>query len=90
MDYSFSSIIQQVNLIDSSQLRDEIKLRRSGELIYQGSVSLLAQVEEALEIAGQQDLDLLVPIRLKPICLSSTSLFTADSDKLSKSITPLK
>ncbi|MEO0012825.1 MAG: hypothetical protein RLZZ535_1214 [Cyanobacteriota bacterium] len=59
MDYSFSSIIQQVNLIDSSQLRDEIKLRRSGELIYQGSVSLLAQAEAALEIAGQQDLDLI-------------------------------
>jgi hypothetical protein len=59
MDYSFRSIIQQVNLIDSSQLRDEIKLRRSGELIYQGSVSLLAQAEAALEIAGQQDLDLI-------------------------------
>lgn len=59
MDYSFSSIIQQVNLIDSSQLRDEIKLRRSGELFYQGSVGLLKQAEAALEIAQQQEINLI-------------------------------
>jgi hypothetical protein len=59
MDYSFNNIIKQVNLIGSSHLRDEIKLRRSGELIYQGSVSLLSQAEAALEIAGQKDLDLI-------------------------------
>ena len=58
MNDSFSSIIQQVKLIDSSQLRDEIKLRRSGELFYQGSVSLLAQAEAALENAQQQGIDL--------------------------------
>jgi hypothetical protein len=59
MDYSFSNIIRQVNKIDLSSLRDEIKLRRSGELFYQGSVGLLKQVDAALEIARQQDLDLM-------------------------------
>ena len=58
MDYSFNNIIKQVNLIDSSHLRDEIKLLRSGELFYQGSVSLLAQVEAALENAQQDNVDL--------------------------------
>ena len=58
MDYSFSDIIQQVNKIDSSRLRDEIKLRRSGELFYQGSVCLLALAEAALENAQQEDVDL--------------------------------
>jgi hypothetical protein len=58
MDYSFNNIIKQVNLIDSSHLRDEIKLRRSGELFYQGSLSLLAQAEAALENAQQDNVDL--------------------------------
>ncbi|MEO0014786.1 MAG: hypothetical protein RLZZ535_3175 [Cyanobacteriota bacterium] len=58
MDYSFNNIIKQVNLIDSSHLRDEIKLRRSGELFYQGSVTLLAQAEAALENAQQDNVDL--------------------------------
>ncbi len=55
---AFGSIIKQVNSIDSSQLRDEVKLRRAGELFYQGSVSLLAQAEAALEDAQQQEVDL--------------------------------
>ena len=55
MDDSFGCIIKQVNLIDSSHLRDEIKLRRSGELFYQGSLSILAQAEAALENAKKQD-----------------------------------
>lgn len=58
MDYFFSDIIKQVNKIDSSQLKDEIKLRRSGELFYLGSVCLLAQVEAALENAQQEGVDL--------------------------------
>ena len=58
MDYFFSDIIKQVNKIDSSQLKDEIKLRRSGKLFYQGSVSLLARVEAALENAQQEGVDL--------------------------------
>ena len=58
MDYSFNNIIKQVNLIDSSHLRDEIKLRRSGELFYQGSMSLLAQAEAAFENAQQENIDL--------------------------------
>ena len=57
MNYSFSSIIQQVNLIDSSGLRDEIKLRRSGELFYQGSLSILARAEAALEDSRQPKID---------------------------------
>ena len=59
MDSSFSHIIQQVNLIDSSLLKDEIKLRRAGELFYQSSISLLAQADAALEEAKQQDIDLI-------------------------------
>jgi hypothetical protein len=58
MDYSFSNIIRQVNKIDLSSLRDEIKLRRSGELFYQGSVGLLKQAEAALEMAQQQEINL--------------------------------
>lgn len=58
MDYSFSNIIRQVNKIDLSSLRDEIKLRRSGELFYQGSVGLLKQVDAALENVQQQEVDL--------------------------------
>ncbi len=57
MNYSFSSIIQQVNLIDSSGLRDEIKLRRSGELFYQGSLSILARAEAALKNSRQPEID---------------------------------
>jgi hypothetical protein len=58
MDYSFGDIIQQVNKIDSSHLKDEIKLRRTGELFYLGSVCLLAQAEAALENAQQDNVDL--------------------------------
>ena len=58
MNYSFSSIIQQVNLIDSSELGDEIKLRRSSELFYQGSINLLEQATIALSVAQQQEINL--------------------------------
>ena len=55
MDYSLSSIIKQVNSISSSSLSDEVKLRRSGELFYQGSQTLFAQAEKILEDALQQE-----------------------------------
>ncbi|MGV2831395.1 hypothetical protein [Myxosarcina sp. GI1(2024)] len=58
MNYSFGSIIQQVNQIDRAGLRDEIKLRRAGELFYQGSLSILARVEAALEDSRQPKIDL--------------------------------
>ena len=58
MDYSFGDIIQQVNKIDSSHLKDEIKLRRTGELFYLGSICLLAQANAALENAQQEGVDL--------------------------------
>ncbi|MFM2315620.1 MAG: hypothetical protein RLZZ04_4898 [Cyanobacteriota bacterium] len=58
MDYCFIDIIRQVNLIDSSELRDEIKLRRSGELFYQGSINLLEQAKIALAVAQQQEINL--------------------------------
>lgn len=58
MNYSFSSIIQQVKLIDSSRLPDEIKLRQSGELFYQGSLSILARAEAALEDSLQPEIEL--------------------------------
>ncbi len=49
MDYSFKNIIKQVNSISSSALSNEVKLRRSGELFYQGSQTLLAQAEKIVE-----------------------------------------
>ncbi len=58
MDYSFVSIIKQVNSICTSQLADEVKLRRSGELFYRGSLDILTQVEAALELVRQQEVDL--------------------------------
>jgi hypothetical protein len=58
MDYCFIDIIRQVNLINSSELRDEIKLRRSGELFYQGSINLLEQAKTALSVAQQQEINL--------------------------------
>lgn len=58
MDYLFSGIIRQVNLIESSKLKDEIKLRRSGELFYQGSINLLEQAKIALAAAQQQEINL--------------------------------
>ena len=58
MDYSFDNIIQKVNLIDSSPLKDEIKLRRSGELFYQGSLGILAKAEAVLDDINKQDIDL--------------------------------
>ena len=58
MDYSFENIIKQVNSISSSALSNEVKLRRSGELFYQGSQTLLLQAEKMLESALQQEVDL--------------------------------
>ncbi|MDJ0751762.1 MAG: hypothetical protein QNJ11_19920 [Woeseiaceae bacterium] len=55
MDYSFKNIIKQVNSISSSALSNEVKLRRSGELFYQGSQTLLAQAEKIVEDALQQE-----------------------------------
>jgi hypothetical protein len=81
MDYSFSNIIKQVNKIDISSLRDEIKLRRSGELFYQGSVNLLKQVDAALENVQQQEVDL-----TDTIIDGSFSQFLASSTQQSVSI----
>jgi hypothetical protein len=81
MDYSFSNIIRQVNKIDLSSLRDEIKLRRSGELFYQGSVGLLKQVDAALENVQQQEVDL-----TDTIIDGSFSQFLASSTQQSVSI----
>lgn len=58
MNYSFSSIIQQVNQIARSGLRDELKLRHAGELFYQGSLSILARAEAALEDSRQPEIEL--------------------------------
>lgn len=74
MDYSFGDIIQQVNKIDSSHLKDEIKLRRTGELFYLGSVCLLAQAEAALENAHQESVDLTDTLIDKSFCLFLASL----------------
>ena len=57
MDCSFENIIKQVNLINSSSLSDEVKLRRSGELFYQGSQTLLLQAEKILEAARAQEVE---------------------------------
>ena len=57
MDNSFNSIIKQVNSISSSSLSDEVKLRRAGELFYQGSQTLLLQAEKILEAARAQEVE---------------------------------
>ena len=58
MDYSFGDIIQQVESVNSSSLSNEIKLRRSGELFYRGSLGILARAEAALDNVRKQDVDL--------------------------------
>ncbi|WP_036487544.1 hypothetical protein [Myxosarcina sp. GI1] len=56
MDYSFSTIIQRVNLIASSKLNDEVKLRQAGELFYQSSLSILVRAEAAFEASLQPEI----------------------------------
>lgn len=57
MDYSFISIIKQVNALDSSSLTDEVKLRRSGELFYQGSLEILYQTQIILDSLRQSKIN---------------------------------
>ena len=57
MDYSFVSIIKQVNALDSSSLTDEVKLRRSGELFYQGSLEILYQTQIILDSLRQSKIN---------------------------------
>ncbi len=56
-ELDFGEIIKQVNLVSSSELRDEIKLRKSGELLYQGSLSLLGRINNILGASKQQPID---------------------------------
>jgi hypothetical protein len=49
MEYSFKELIKRVDAVESSVIPDEIKLKRLGALIYQGSLNLLAQAESILE-----------------------------------------
>lgn len=57
MNYSFVSIIKQVNALDSSSLTDEVKLRRSGELFYQGSLEILYQTQIILDSLRQSKIN---------------------------------
>ena len=53
LDISFAQLIQKVDTIGSACIRDEVKLRRSGELIYFGSEQILDRVNALLEKSQQ-------------------------------------
>ncbi len=53
----FGKIIKKVNWVSSSNLRDEVKLRKSGELIYQGSLSILELANIILSESKQESID---------------------------------
>ena len=56
-DVSFTQLIQKVDTIGSACIRDEVKLRRSGELIYFGSEQILDKVNALLEKSQQSQVD---------------------------------
>ncbi len=55
IDISFSEVIQEVDLMPVSQVSDEKKLRRSGELIYQGSLLVLEEAESLWELTQRAE-----------------------------------
>ena len=57
LDISFTQLIQRVDTIGSACIRDEVKLRRSGELIYFGSEQILDKVNALLEKSQQSQID---------------------------------
>ena len=56
-DIPFAQLIQQVDLIQSATISDEIKLRRSGELICLGSEQILQKAKTLLEKSQRSEVD---------------------------------
>ena len=54
---SFSQLIHKVDIIESACIRDEVKLRRSGELIHLGSEQILQKANTLLEKSQQSPVD---------------------------------
>jgi hypothetical protein len=56
-DIPFAQLIQQVDSIQSGTISDEVKLRRSGELIYFVSEQILDKAKALLEKSQQSEVD---------------------------------
>ena len=54
---SFSQLIHKVDMIESAYIRDEVKLRRSGELIYNVSEQILKKAENLLSKSQRSEVD---------------------------------
>ncbi|MEL6442291.1 MAG: hypothetical protein AAFQ80_23970 [Cyanobacteria bacterium J06621_8] len=54
---SFSQLIHKVDIIESACIRDEVKLKRSGELIHQVSEQILQKANTLLEKSQQSPVD---------------------------------
>ncbi|MGV2831788.1 hypothetical protein [Myxosarcina sp. GI1(2024)] len=54
---SFTQLIQKVDAVSSACIRDEVKLRRSGELIYFGSEQILERANTLLEKSQRSQVD---------------------------------
>ncbi|MEM8832003.1 MAG: hypothetical protein AAGE96_22005 [Cyanobacteria bacterium P01_G01_bin.19] len=54
---SFSQLIHKVDIIESACIRDEIKLRRSGELIHRVSEQILQKANTLLEKSHSLEID---------------------------------
>ena len=54
---SFSQLIHKVDIIESACIRDEVKLKRSGELIHLGSEQILQKANTLLEKLQQLPVD---------------------------------
>lgn len=54
---SFTQLIQKVDIIESACIRDEVKLRRSGELIYFVSEQILRLANTLLEKSHSSEID---------------------------------
>ena len=54
---SFSQLIHKVDTIESACIRDEVKLRRSGELIHLVSEQILQKANTLLEKSQQSEVD---------------------------------
>ena len=54
---SFTQLIKKVDVIESACIRDEVKLRLSGELIHLGSEQILQKANTLLEQSQQSKID---------------------------------
>ena len=54
---SFGQLIHKVDMIESAYIRDEVKLRRSGELIYNVSERILKKAKNLLSKSQRSEVD---------------------------------